>query len=66
MGDHDFYPVEVALHIAQAIPGAQLMIVPGTGHGTFTQRPELMHLAVLEFLDSESPPPPAHQAEEVS
>ena len=60
MGDHDFFPVEVGLHIAQAIPGAQLMIVPGTGHGTFTQRPELMNLAVLEFLDSESSPPAAH------
>jgi len=50
--------VEVGQHIAQAIPGAQLMIVPGAGHGTFMQRPELMNLAVLQFLDSE--PPPAH------
>lgn len=60
MGDHDFYPVEVALHIAQAIPGAQLMIVPDTGHGTFMGRPELMNLAVLEFLDSESSSPVTH------
>ena len=52
MGDRDFYSVEVAHHIAQAIPDAQLMIVPGTGHGTFRQRPELMNLAVLEFRDA--------------
>jgi pimeloyl-ACP methyl ester carboxylesterase len=58
LGDHDFFPVEVGQHIAQAIPGAQLMVVPGAGHGTFMQRPELMNLAVLQFLDSE--PPPAH------
>jgi pimeloyl-ACP methyl ester carboxylesterase len=44
--------VEPALHIAQAIPGAQLMVVPGAGHGTFVSKPELMNLAVLEFLDS--------------
>jgi pimeloyl-ACP methyl ester carboxylesterase len=52
VGDHDFMPVEPALHIAQAIPGAQLMVVPGAGHGTFVIRPELMNLAVLEFLDA--------------
>jgi pimeloyl-ACP methyl ester carboxylesterase len=58
LGDHDFFPVEVGQHIAHAIPGAQLMVVPGAGHGTFKERPELMNLAVLQFLDSE--PPPAH------
>jgi pimeloyl-ACP methyl ester carboxylesterase len=52
VGDHDFIPVEPALHIAQAIPGAQLMVVPGAGHGTFINKPELMNLAVLEFLDA--------------
>jgi len=52
--------VEVGQHIAHAIPGAQLMVVPGAGHGTFMQRPELMNLAVLQFLDSEPPPVPDH------
>jgi pimeloyl-ACP methyl ester carboxylesterase len=52
VGDHDFFPVEAALHIAQAIPGAQLMVVPGAGHGTFMSKPALMNLAVLEFLDA--------------
>jgi pimeloyl-ACP methyl ester carboxylesterase len=51
VGDHDFFPVEAALHIVRAIPGAQLMVAPGTGHGTFNSRPELMNLAVLEFLE---------------
>ena len=52
MGDHDFYSIEVAHHLAQAIPGAQVMIVPGAGHGTFRERPKLVNLAVLEFLDA--------------
>jgi pimeloyl-ACP methyl ester carboxylesterase len=32
------------------------MIVPGTGHGTFRQRPELMNLELLEFLDAPDEP----------
>jgi pimeloyl-ACP methyl ester carboxylesterase len=52
VGDHDFFPVEPALRLAQAIPGAQLMVVPGAGHGTFLNKPELMNLAVLEFLEA--------------
>ncbi len=52
VGDRDFFPVEVAEHIRQAISGAQLMVVPGTGHGTFRERPQLVDLAVLEFLDA--------------
>jgi len=60
LGDHDFFPVEVGQHIAHAIPGDQLMVVPGAGHGTFIQRPELVNLAVLQFLDSEPPLIPVH------
>ena len=52
VGDHDFLPVGAALHIAQEIPGAELMVVPGTGHGTFLTNPELVNLAVLRFLDA--------------
>jgi pimeloyl-ACP methyl ester carboxylesterase len=52
VGDHDFFPVGVALHISQAIPGAQLMVVPGTGHGTFLSSPDLVNLAVVRFLDA--------------
>lgn len=52
MGDRDFYSVEVAHHIAKDIPGAQLLIVPGSGHATFRTRPELVNLAVIEFLEA--------------
>ena len=55
VGDHDFFPVEVALHIVRDIPGAQLMVVPGSGHGTFLAKPALMNLAVLQFLDAPDP-----------
>jgi hypothetical protein len=29
----------------------QLFVVPGTWHGTFQTRPELINIAVSEFLD---------------
>jgi pimeloyl-ACP methyl ester carboxylesterase len=33
------------------LPHGQLFVVPGTGHGTFQMRPELVNLAVGEFLE---------------
>jgi len=51
-GDRDFIPQQQTIHIQQLIPGVQLMIVPGAGHGTFRDRPELMNLALIEFLDA--------------
>jgi len=60
VGEEGFFPGAAGQHIDHAIPGAQLMVVPGAGHGTFMQRPELMNMAVLQFLDSEPPPVPDH------
>ncbi len=51
-GDKDFTSIEETLEIQRAIPKARLFIVPGTGHGTFTQQPELMNLAIRRFLEA--------------
>lgn len=51
-GDTDFTPIEETLEIHRNLPRAQLMILPGTGHGTMMQRPALVNLAMREFLDS--------------
>jgi pimeloyl-ACP methyl ester carboxylesterase len=40
--------------MAKAIPGAQLMVVPGAGHGTFLDRPEMVNLAMLELVEAPS------------
>jgi pimeloyl-ACP methyl ester carboxylesterase len=50
-GDHDFTSIEESTEIFRDLPHAQLLIVPGTGHGTFQNRPELVNLAITEFLD---------------
>lgn len=51
-GDHDSVPVAHSLLIAASIRHAQLGIVPGTTHGLPEERPELVNLLLLEFLDS--------------
>jgi pimeloyl-ACP methyl ester carboxylesterase len=50
-GDRDFTSVDEAALIFHSIPGAQLCILPGTGHGTFRDRPEWLNPVVLDFLD---------------
>lgn len=50
-GDHDFTSIEETTEMFRGIPQGQLIIVPGTGHGTFTERPNLVNLAIEEFLD---------------
>jgi pimeloyl-ACP methyl ester carboxylesterase len=50
-GDHDFTPLEETAQIFKALPHAQLIVVPATGHGTFQTRPELVNLSIAEFLE---------------
>ncbi len=50
-GDHDFTSIEETTEIFRGLPHAQLFLVPGTGHGTFQDRPTLVNLTVGEFLN---------------
>jgi pimeloyl-ACP methyl ester carboxylesterase len=50
-GDHDFTSVEENAEIFRSLPYAQLMIVPSSNHGTFKARPDLVNLAIREFLE---------------
>ena len=50
-GDHDFNSVEETAEIFRDLPNGQLIIVPASNHGTFNKRPELVNLAIREFLD---------------
>ncbi len=49
-GDRDSIPPAHSLLIAAKIPGAQLSIVPGTGHGLIAERPELISTLIRDFL----------------
>jgi pimeloyl-ACP methyl ester carboxylesterase len=51
-GDKDFASLEETAEIYRGLLRAQLFIVPGTGHGTFSQTPELVNPAIRRFLDA--------------
>lgn len=51
-GDKDFSSIEETAEIYRGLRQGQLFIVPGTGHGTFSARPELVNLAIRQFLDA--------------
>lgn len=51
-GDKDFSSVEETAEIYRGLRKAQLFIVPGAGHGTFSEKPELVNLAIRLFLDA--------------
>jgi proline-specific peptidase len=51
-GDYDFVPLACATHIAEAIPGARLVVVPDCGHFSYIERPDEVHAALGAFLRS--------------
>jgi proline iminopeptidase len=52
--DHDFIPVEFASHIAQAIPGAKLVIMKDCGHFSYLECPDAVRRA-LDAFDARAP-----------
>lgn len=59
-GDHDFASIEDNAEIFRGLAHGALLILPATHHGTFSERPELVNLAVREFLEAPSPTGAAH------
>ena len=49
-GDYDFVPAACAEHIAQAIPGARLVVLRECGHFAFLERPDEVRKALAGFL----------------
>ncbi|MET0831732.1 MAG: alpha/beta fold hydrolase [Acidimicrobiia bacterium] len=49
-GDDDLVPVEVAEHIAGAVPGAILAVLPGCGHFSYLQSPKEVDRLVADIL----------------
>jgi len=49
-GDHDFIPVEVAEHIAQALPNATLVTLEECGHFAYLERPAAVRHALVDFF----------------
>jgi pimeloyl-ACP methyl ester carboxylesterase len=51
-GDQDLVPVEIARHIADAIPGAALHVLAGCGHFAYLERPDDVHELVVRLIAS--------------
>ncbi len=48
---------ERAKHIADSIPGAELVLLPGLGHVPHIQAPEVFNAALLKFLKEDARTP---------
>ena len=49
-GDHDFIPVEVARHVASAIPNARLVTLEGCGHFAYLECPDDVRRVIRDFM----------------
>jgi pimeloyl-ACP methyl ester carboxylesterase len=49
-GDRDAITLEHTLQIFHALPNAELCVLPGTDHGTFSGRSEWLNPIMDEFL----------------
>jgi len=58
-GDRDAITLEHTLQIYRALPQAELCILPGTDHGTFSGRPAWINPIISAFLDR---PESAHES----
>jgi proline iminopeptidase len=50
-GDHDFFPDQVAGHIAQALPNARLVTMKDCGHFAFLECPDAVRNALRNFFN---------------
>ena len=55
-GDHDFVSIDETVEIWRALPHAQLLILPGTGHGTLQTQPEVANRLIEDFLKAPGTP----------
>jgi proline iminopeptidase len=55
-GENDFIPVEVAAHVAEAIPGARLAVLRQCGHFAYLEAPDAVVQHVRELFAAEPTP----------
>ena len=49
-GSHDLFPVDCAVHIAEAIPQARFVLLKECGHFSFLECPNEVRNAILDFI----------------
>jgi pimeloyl-ACP methyl ester carboxylesterase len=51
-GDSDIIPLEHTIKIFKSLPHAKLLVLPGTGHDTFSESADTLNPIILAFLDA--------------
>ena len=51
-GDSDSIPLEHTIKIFKSLPHAKLLVLPGTGHHTFSESADTLNPIILAFLDA--------------
>ena len=51
-GDNDIIPLEHTIEIFKSLPHANLLVLPGTGHDTFSESADTLNPIILAFLDA--------------
>jgi proline iminopeptidase len=51
-GEHDHIPVECAIHVAEAIPGARFSLLRNCGHFPYLECPEEVRKEIVDFFHS--------------
>ena len=51
-GDKDFVPVELVARIADAMPHGRLTAIPGCGHFSYLEFPDLVHTHISSFVEA--------------
>jgi pimeloyl-ACP methyl ester carboxylesterase len=51
IGDDDLHGVAHAGEMLDALPDAQLAVVPGTSHALAMEKPEVVNRLILDFLE---------------
>lgn len=55
-GDDDVIDHAHTIALYEALPHGQLAVIPGTSHGSFIEKPDLLNRLILDFLAESSPP----------
>jgi pimeloyl-ACP methyl ester carboxylesterase len=54
-GDHDFIPAEISMHIAAAMPNAELVTLRDCGHFAFLERGAELREVIDDFFSAKRP-----------
>ena len=49
-GEHDLVPLECSAHIAQAVPGARLVVLKDCGHFPYIECPDALRQLLMDFF----------------